>query len=179
MAEPFRYCFALIINKMIDERKRFKLPTQTEAYLDFEFINEEKFRAGRQNGAYQDIDFIESDFTTYLLKYYFKAKGYQKSYPIYLGGELKQKLINGINSGIKYYTIHDLNIDDIMPEMYEKFKELSKSELKKLIVFGFRRMHTAMKYGCAITIVTSKHMKCHAYIGDLSLNQAKQIKEYI
>jgi hypothetical protein len=39
-------------------------------------------------------------------------------------------------------------------------------------------MHSAMKFGCAITINTKKFMNCYAYIGDLTLTPQKQIREY-
>lgn len=177
IAAPFKYCFGLIINKVLEDRVRFKLPTGA-AYIDFEIIDGDTFIKQKQNGRFSDIDFIESDFTSYFLRYYFKGKAYQKSYPIYLGGELKKKFINGINSGIKYYSIKDITIYDFIDEVHAKFKELTKLEIKRILIHGFRRMNSAMIYGCAISINTSKYINCLAYIGKLSTNPETQIKEY-
>lgn len=39
-------------------------------------------------------------------------------------------------------------------------------------------MHSAIKFGCAITITSLRHINCYAYIGQLTLTPEKQIKEY-
>ena len=97
--------------------------------------------------------------------------------PIYLGGDLKKKFLSGINSGTKYYSIRDITLDDVIEEVHERYKEFSIPELKKLIIHGFGRMHSSIKFGCAISII-SKRYKCLAYIGSLNLTPDKQIKEY-
>lgn len=178
ISDPFKYCFALILNRMLDEKVRFIIPSVSEAYLDFEIVQGDKFEEHRGRGRFAEIDFIESDFTGYALRYYFKAKAYQKSYPIYLGSDLKKKFLNNINSGIKYYTIKDITIKDFIDEVHLKFKELTKREVKNLLLHGFRRLHSAMKFGCAITINTTKFINCYAYIGELSMTPEKQIKDY-
>lgn len=177
IADPFKYSFSLIINKILNERVRFKIPVTTEAYIDFEIVTGDKFEQHRQNGRFSEIDFIESDFTGYFLNYFYKTKAYKKSMPIYLGGNLKKKFLDGINSGIKYYTIRDFTINDIIDEIHEKYSDFTKAELKKIIVHGFTRMHSSIKFGCAISI-SSKRYDCLAYIGSLSLIPEKQIREY-
>jgi len=178
IADPFKYCFGLILNKVIDERVRFKIPAKTEGYIDFEIVTGDKFIKQRQNGRFSEIDFVESDFTGYFLNYYFKAKAYQKQIPIYLGGELKQRFLNNINSGIKYYTIKDVTIDDFIDDVHLKFNDLTRVEIKKLLLHGFRRMHAAIKFGCAISLIAKKNIKYCAYIGKLTLTPDVQIKEY-
>ena len=177
IADPFKYCFTLILNKVLDEKVRFKIPVKSEAYIDFEIVNGDKFVLQRQNGRFSEIDFVESDFTGYFLNYYYNTKAYQKSMPIYLGGDLKKKFLSGINSGTKYYSIRDITLDDVIEEVHERYKEFSIPELKKLIIHGFGRMHSSIKFGCAISII-SKRYKCLAYIGSLNLTPDKQIKEY-
>lgn len=178
IADPMKYILVLIFNKMLDDKVRFRLPVKMEAYWDFEIVLEEDFTKQRQLGRFQNIDFIESDFTGYAMRYFFRAKAYQKSYPIYLGGDLKKKFLNKINSGEKFYTTKDITINDLLPDVYAKFPELTKKEVKNLISHGFRRMHSAMKYGCALTLNTVKYGNCYAYIGQLSLKPDWQIKEY-
>ena len=178
ISEPFKYCWKVILDKVIDDRVRFIIPNASEAYIDFEIVNGDKFIQQRQNGRFSEIDFVESDFTGYFMNYYFKAKAYQKVIPIYLGGELKNKFLSGINSGIKYYTIKNITINDILDEVCEKFQELPKSEVKRILVHGFRRLHSAIKFGCAISLVSKKYGSCFAHIGKLTLIPDKQIKEY-
>lgn len=178
ISDPFKYCFGLILHTVIDQRVRFIIPYVSNAYIDFEIVSGEKFEKHRSWGRFQEVDFIASDFTGYALRYYFRAKAYQKSYQIYVGGELKEKFYNGINSGVKYYTTKDVTLKDFLGPVHEKFPDLTKEELKRLLAHGFRRMHSAMKFGCAITINTRKFINCTSYIGDLSLDPKKNIKEY-
>jgi hypothetical protein len=168
----------LILNYVLDNKVRFIIPCVAESYIDFEIVIGDMFEEQKQNGRFGEIDFIESDFTGYALRYYFKAKAYQKAYPIYMGGALKQKFLNGINSGVKYYSIKDVTINDFLPQVCEKFSDLTKTEVKKILVHGFRRMHSAIKYGCAISIQTKKNINCVAHIGAIYLKPDKQIKEY-
>jgi len=178
IADPFKYCFGLILNRIIDTKVRFKMPVNSEAYIDFDIVTGDKFQKQRQNGRFSEIDFIESDFTGYFLNYYFKAKAYQKEMPIYLGGDLKKKFLEGINSGVKYYTTKDVTINDFLDEVQQQFPSVPAVELKNILLHGFRRMHSAIKFGCAITINSTKNINCFAYIGKLSLTPEKQIKEY-
>jgi hypothetical protein len=91
---------------------------------------------------------------------------------------LKKKFLDKINSGERFYTTKDFTINDVLDDVHEKFPELEKSELKNLLLHGFRRLHSAMKYGCAITINTRKYINCYIYIGTITLDPEKQIKEY-
>lgn len=177
IADPFKYCFSLIINRIIDEKVRFKIPVNTEAYIDFEIVTGDKFVEQRQNGRFSEIDFVESDFTGYFLTYYFQAKAYQKAMPIYVGGDIKKKFLEGINSGTKYYTIKDLTLDDFIDEVHLRYSDIPIRELKNILLHGFRRMHSAIKFGCAISIISNRY-NCLAYIGKLTLTPEKQIKEY-
>lgn len=178
ISDPFKYCFGLILNRVIDDRVRFKIPYAEEAYIDFEIVLGDMFEKHRQNGRFKEVDFIGSDFTGYAIRYYFKAKGYQKSYPIHIGGDLKKKFLEKVNSGVKFNTIKDVTIDDFIDATHEKFTDLTKIEIKRLLIHAFRRIHSAMRFGCAITINTTKYINCYAYIGDLSLDPVKQIYQY-
>jgi hypothetical protein len=178
ISDPFKYCFGLILNRVINDKVRFRVPAKTEAYIDFEIVSGEKFISQRQNGRFSEIDFIESDFTGYFLTYYFKAKAYQKAIPIYVGGELKRNFLDKINTGTKFYTTKDVTIEDFIDQVHEKFSDLTRIEIKKLLLHGFRRMHSAIKFGCAISISTRKYINCLAYIGKLTLTPEKNIKEY-
>jgi hypothetical protein len=95
-----------------------------------------------------------------------------------MGGKLKQKFFDGINSGVKYYSIKDVTIKEFIPQVSEKFPELTITEVKKILAHGFRRMHSAIKFGCAISIQVKKYINCIAHIGAIYLRPDKQIKEY-
>lgn len=176
LAAPFKYCLSLILNAVIDERVRFKIPGQ-DAYIDFEIVQGDKFISQRQNGRFSEIDFVESDFTGYFLNYVYKLKAYQKAMPIYIGGTLKKKFLDGINSGVKYYTTKDVTLNDFIEPVQSRFNDFTDAEIKRILLHGFRRMHSSIKFGCAISIMSQRH-DLYAYIGKLTLTPDVQIKEY-
>jgi hypothetical protein len=179
ISDPFKFCINLVINRVIDERVRFKIPTIGESYLDFEIVNEDKFEEHRQYGRFQEIDFINSDFTGYTIRYFINTKGCRRSFQLYLGGELKEKFLNKINEGIKFYSTKDITIHDVIDEVYEKFPHLEKKEVKALLLHGMRRMDVAMRRGCGITISTSKYGNCYFFIGALYSDPIRQVKNYV
>lgn len=176
LAGPFKYCMTLVFNKILDDRMRFKVP-YSKSYIDFEIVMEEELMKQRQNGRFTEIDLIESDFTGYFLNYFFQSKAYQKVLPIYIGGGLKKKFLNGINSGIKYYTKTDFTIDDVLDEVYEKFYTIPPDEIRRIVIHGLRRMNSAIHYGCYITLA-STNFDLYAYIGTIPSNPEKRWKEY-
>lgn len=178
ISDPFKYTLVILLNKIIDEKVRFKIPVKNEAYIDFEIVDEDRFIKQRQTGRFQEIDFIQSDFKGFAIRYYFKAKAYHKSYQLYLGGDLKKKFLDKINSGENFYSIKDITINDIIDSIYEKFPELTKIEVKNLVLHGFRRLHSAIKYGCAITLNSRKYGNLYVHIGALTLNIKNQIIDY-
>lgn len=174
--EPFSYCIKLILEEVINKRVRFNIPNQN-AYIDFEIVTGEKFQKQRQRGRFKDIDIIASEFTGYFINYYYKAKAYQKAIPIYLGGSLRKLFLDGINSGIAYYTTKDITINDFIDRVWEKYKDFTREEIKDILLFGFRRMHSAIKYGCAITLTSTK-VDLYAYIGFLTSNPVNRLKDH-
>lgn len=178
ISDPFKYCLGLVFNYILEEKKRFKIPYVKESYIDFEIVTDGDFIEQRQKGRFSEIDFINSDFTGYGINYYYQGKNYQLFRPIYVGSDLKRKFIGDINSGVKFYTTQDFYLSDILPKVIEKFPELTPKEIKSLIAHGFRRMHSAIRQGCFITINTSKYLNCYIYIGNISLDPVKQIQMY-
>lgn len=178
ISEPFKYALYLVFNKILDDKMRFRLPVIQEAYIDFEIVTDDKFIEQRQNGRFQNIDFVQSDFTGYAVRYYFNSPHYKKSYQIYFGGDLKRKFINKINSGEKFYTIRDFKIQDILEQIEYKFKDLTKSEILKIVSHGFRRLHSAMRFGCAISLIGERQGNVLAFIGNFTMDPKKQILDY-
>lgn len=175
-SRPFVYCLNLIIDTILTERVRLKLPFK-QSYVDFEIVTDDRFIEQRQNGRFQEIDFIESDFTGYFLNYFYWGRNYQKTQPMYLGGKYKKQFLEGINTGTKYYTTKDVDINYFLPKVHEKYNTFKKGDLKKLILLGFRRMHAAIRYGCAVSIRSDEY-NFYLYIGSLSLDPKRNIREY-
>ena len=60
----FKYSFKLILNDIIDNNITFILPTGAkESHICMQRFQGEKFKRGRRNGKWLDIDFLESNFS--------------------------------------------------------------------------------------------------------------------
>lgn len=178
IAAPFKYALVLIFNKIIDDKVRFKVPVKMEAHIDFEVVNEEDFVKQRQSGRFEDIDFVNSDFTGYAVRYFYRGKAYQKSNQVYFGGDLKRKFLDKINEGEVFYSTKDFTVYDIIDKVYERFPEMKQKEILNIVLHGFRRMHSCIKYGCSVALSTTKYGNCYAFIGSISLDPKKQMKTY-
>ena len=64
--------------------------------------SQEEFKCRRQKGGDQDIDFLETNFTTYKLSFRWMGKYLMRSKPCYIGTSLRDEFINNINNGVKY-----------------------------------------------------------------------------
>lgn len=176
LGQIFDYTFKVIFEVMLNEKKRFKIPFH-DAYFDFEIVLENDFMKQRQNGRFQEIDFIGSDFTGYGIKYFYRAKSYHKEFKVYLGGNFKKIFLEKINNGERFYSIRDFDLNDILPIVHKKYDLLTKTELRKILSHGFRRMYSAMKYGCFLSINSKRH-DVLVHIGEISANPVKQVNTY-
>ena len=69
--EIFRYFMYLVIKDVIENQVTFKLPPfgKGNAWIEMTPVSGDDFVKARQNGAFQDVDFLISDFTGYQLNF--------------------------------------------------------------------------------------------------------------
>lgn len=97
------YCVQLVITDIIRNNTTFVLPTGKKyAEIYVRRTSQEEFKCRRQKGGDQDIDFLETNFTTYKLSFRWMGKYLMRSKPCYVGTSLRDEFINNINNGVKY-----------------------------------------------------------------------------
>lgn len=69
--EMFRYLMYLIIKDVIENQVTFKLPPfgKGNSWIEMTPVSGQDFIKARQNGAFQDVDFLISDFTGYQIMF--------------------------------------------------------------------------------------------------------------
>lgn len=74
--------------------------------IHMEAITGSDFERAKQNGKFNDVDFLESMFTGYQMYLYIHGKGdnflHKRKFPIYVSSYLKNKLIQYTNEGKVY-----------------------------------------------------------------------------
>ena len=56
-----------MVQDVIEKQTTFKFPPGTRAWIEMIPISGEKFAIARKNGAFDDVDFLTSNFTGYQL----------------------------------------------------------------------------------------------------------------
>lgn len=98
----FIYGVRLILLDIIDNNVTFVLPTVKRGQIQMKSVYGDQFISGRKNGCYQDFDFMETNHTAYHLEFRFQKKGWFKKKPIYVNRELKNKISENANKGMRY-----------------------------------------------------------------------------
>lgn len=100
-----RDAIKLVLSDIIDNNVTFQLPTGSrKSDIHMSRVSGEDFTKARQNGKFQDVDFLTSNFSGYQLTlnmYDIEGKP-TRSKPIYLNKEYKNKIINYTNQGKQY-----------------------------------------------------------------------------
>lgn len=102
--QVFKACVRLVIDDMIDNNVTFQLPTGTKySELYMRRIDGEEFTKCRQNGRFQDVDFLTSNFTAYEPTFKYQNGGVMRDKKIYFSSTDKNRIIDHINNGKNYY----------------------------------------------------------------------------
>lgn len=95
----FRYFFYLVIKDVIENKVMFKLPPITKAYIKMDAITGDEFVAARQNGAFQDVDYLASNFTAYNINLNYRTRYGSWKKRIYVSSKYKDRITELTNQG--------------------------------------------------------------------------------
>lgn len=102
-ARIFIYAFWLILKDIIHNNVIFSLPTGREDYIEMCTVAHDDFARARQNGAFQEVDFLKSDFLGHNLQYRFQLKSKRWfTKKICVHRKLKDIITENTNNGVKY-----------------------------------------------------------------------------
>lgn len=97
-----KYLFYLIIKDIIHNNVTFKFPPGTSTYLEMTPISGKEFEKARQNGAFDDVDFLASNFTGYQLYLRYNTRYGHWKKRIYVSKPWKDKITKYTNEGKHY-----------------------------------------------------------------------------
>ena len=100
--EMFRYFMYLIIKDIIESRVTFKMPPfgKGSAWIEMVPVSGDEFIKARQNGAFQDVDFLASDFTGYHLVYRRSNRYGSWRKKIYISSKYRDRITELTNQGV-------------------------------------------------------------------------------
>lgn len=95
----FRYFFYLVIKDVIENKIVFRFPRSFRAFLEMIPVSGDDFIRARQNGAFQDVDFLTSDFTGYHLGLRFNTRYGKWIKAIHVTEKYKDRITELTNQG--------------------------------------------------------------------------------
>lgn len=99
MSKIFRYFFYLVIKDIIENKAVFKFPKTSRAYIEMLPTSGKDFIRARQNGAFQDVDFLTSDFTGYSLGLRYNTRYGKWTKALHVSEKYKDRITELTNAG--------------------------------------------------------------------------------
>lgn len=99
-AKLFKECLYYVLLDIIENNSIFVLPLYSGNYAEIylECIDGDLFKKMYNNGSFNQIDFVKTQFKAFRLMFLYKmSKGIQKK-PIHLTGNLNKLLIDNMNN---------------------------------------------------------------------------------
>lgn len=102
--QVFKACVGLVLDDIIENSVTFQLPTRSKkAEMYMKRYSDDQFIECRQNGKFNDVQFLNSDFSGHQIEYKYQIAGVMKNKPIYLDSKHKNKITEYTNQGKSYY----------------------------------------------------------------------------
>lgn len=96
----FRYFFFLLLNDVIDNQVIFKFPPGAhKAWIQMDAVTGEDFERAVQKGAFQDVDFLASNFTGYEMNLRYNTRYGHWKKRIYVSKRMKDRITKRTNEG--------------------------------------------------------------------------------
>ncbi len=99
ITKVFRYFFYLLIIDIIENKTTFRFPKTSRAYIEMLPVTDEEFIKARQNGAFQDVDFLTSNYTGYRLGLRFSTRYGKWTKALHVTEKYKDRITELTNQG--------------------------------------------------------------------------------
>lgn len=99
LTKVFRYFFYLVIKDIIENKVTFRFPRTFRAFLEMLSVSGDDFVKARQNGAFQDVDFLTSDFTGYHLGLRYNTRYGKWTKALHVSEKYKDRITELTNQG--------------------------------------------------------------------------------
>lgn len=95
----FRYFFYLVIKDIIENKTTFKFPRTMRAFLEMLPVSGDNFIKARQNGKFQDVDFLTSNFTGYNIGLRYNTRYGKWTKVLHITEKYKNRITELTNAG--------------------------------------------------------------------------------
>lgn len=172
----FARMFGMIIKDIIENNCSFQLPTNKRiAYIQLKAITGDMFIKMYQNGSFNGLDFLASNYTGYEFIFRWMSKDGWKEKPIYPSTFFTQELYQKINN----YQFPEggtlKTVNDYLPKLQELYPAIFEEDLKKLVLHAWRDFYQLTCKGADFKIRWNNEF---FYIGHI-LSNSDKMHDYI
>lgn len=147
---PFRMFLdfmQLLIEDVIENDAFFPMHGEGDLTLQVRQIGPEEFKGYRQKGAFQDIDFLATNFKGVEVAV---MRGLFKKVTIFLNQALKKKLRDYANSGRVYWGRKQRDYWYYVDQLMQTYPEIERESLGRIIRVGLSRLGGLARHGYPI-----------------------------
>ena len=174
----FRTSIKIILDDIINNNVTFVLPLTNamKSVICMQKFSDKKFMDCRKNGKWKDIDYLKSGFTGYQLVLKMYGDRPSRTKPIYLNSAYKNRITTNTNNGFQYGDGKiDTTIMNYVDQVCELYPKVEKSDILKILKFGWKSLYLHNSYGGDVFISDSE---LWMYIGKLTNNSISHYYQY-
>lgn len=175
----FKECVKLVLDDIIENNITFWLPLKgkVQANIHMKMFEGDDFKNLRKHGKWKDVDFLASFFKAYAIKLFMYGQRTPREKFVYVDTKRRNRITERINQGVSYGDgKNDKHIVDYLDQMQQLFPKVPKSDIKKILIFGWKSLYLHNSYGGDV-IITNQPFWC--YIGNLKRNPLSHFFYYI
>lgn len=173
----FKYCFKLVINDIIENNITFNLPLvgKKKARIEPSIFEGDYFNLMYNLGSYEGLDYIASDFKMYGIQFVMAGNRTPRRRRVYISKAYKDKIIEKANQGFVYGGGRDTVIQDYFDKIMEKYKGVTKQDLRTILNYCWRQYYMFVSRGCDILI---RDKELYTYTGSLKYDPKQWFDVY-
>ena len=126
VARVFQYLMYLIICDVIYNGVIFKFPAPKRCYIEMHQVTGEEFIKARQNGRFNDVDFLASNFTGYGIDFRVSTRYGKWVKRIYVTRKYKQIIADKTNKGESLLGSKQKIMEQYIDKVQEMFPYYTK-----------------------------------------------------
>lgn len=175
----FRESLKLVIQDIVTRNVTFWLPlTGTKkCNMHMKRVMGKDFQRLRRTGKWNNIDFINSNFSGYEIGFYMLGNRTPRVKTVYVNKQTRETITNNTNQGKQYGDgVIDTKISDYIPQIQQVFPKITEEDIKRILSFAWKSVYLHNSYGGDLLIFDNS---IWCYIGNLKSSALQHFKYYI
>lgn len=175
----FKESVKLVIEDIIENNITFWLPLtgDKKCNMHMKRVSGQEFKNLRKGGKWKDIDFVQSMFSGYEIKFFMLGNRTPRVKTVYLNKIYRDRITQRTNEGVQYGDgVNDKTINDYYNIIYSMFPSVPKVDIERILKFCWKSLYLHNSYG-GDTLLSGKDFWC--YIGNLRKDSLQHFYYYI